>query len=283
MYILSFDIEEWFHILDHSVTRSEKEWSRFDSRIHRNVDRILSMLDDHNQRATFFCLGWIGRHYPDVIRNIDAAGHEIASHSDRHQLAYEQTPQEFEEDLASSLDILGDLTGRKISIYRVPGFSLTSENKGWMFDKLVEAGIEIDCSVFPASRGHGGLPDFSEELPTLIKCRSGELRELPINTCQILGWRMVYSGGGYFRLVPYPLIRRIVQRSQYVMTYFHPRDFDKDQPVIEGLSQWRKFKSYYGLAGCEEKLRRFLKDFDFVTVGDAGSVIDWESVPVVHV
>ena len=283
MNILSFDIEEWFHILDHEATRTEKEWSRFGSRIHGNVDRILSMLDDHDQKATFFCLGWVGRNYPEVIRSIDAAGHEIASHSDLHQLAYEQTPQEFENDLASSLGLLGDLTGRKINIYRIPGFSLTSGNKEWVFDKLLESGIEIDCSVFPAARGHGGLPDFCEELPTLIESRTGRLREFPINTIQVLGRRLVFSGGGYFRLIPYPLIKRFAQDSEYVMTYFHPRDFDKDQPVISGLSQWRRFKSYYGLAGCERKLRRFIRDFDFVTVGEAEKLIDWESAPVVRI
>jgi polysaccharide deacetylase family protein (PEP-CTERM system associated) len=283
MNILSFDIEEWFHILDHGATRTEEEWSNFDSRINSNVDRILLILDDNNQKATFFCLGWIGRHYPEVIRRIDAAGHEIASHSDRHQLVYEQTPREFEADLADSLSVLQDLTGRRVNTYRAPGFSVTAENREWVFEKLLEAGIEIDCSVFPASRGHGGMPDFSEERPTLIQCRSGQLREFPINTHPVLGRRVVFSGGGYFRLMPYSLIRRFAKNSAYVMTYFHPRDFDKGQPVIGGLSQWRYFKSYYGLSSCERKLRQFLKDFDFVTVGAADTSIGWESVPTVRI
>jgi len=283
MNILTFDIEEWFHILDHEATKTEAEWSGFPSRIHRNIDRILSILDDHNQLATFFCLGWVARNYPEVVRKIAAAGHEIASHSDRHQLAYEQTPAAFVSDLADSLAALSDLTGKPIDTYRIPGFSLTVQNQEWVFEALLNAGIRIDCSVFPAARSHGGLPQFSEETPTQIKSNGQLLHEFPINTVPFLGRRLVFSGGGYFRLFPYSLIRRFMHDSDYVMTYFHPRDFDPDQPVIPDLSMVRRFKSYYGLSGCELKLRRLLGDFDFLTVGQANEHVDWDSVSIVSI
>ncbi|MEN9363194.1 MAG: hypothetical protein RI903_502, partial [Bacteroidota bacterium] len=114
MTILSFDIEEWFHLLDHPSTRTEADWAKFPARIHENVDRILEMLARQNQSATFFCLGWVARKYPEIIRQIADAGYEIATHSDVHQLAYQQTRPQFKEDLVRSIQSLEDITGKKI-------------------------------------------------------------------------------------------------------------------------------------------------------------------------
>jgi polysaccharide deacetylase family protein (PEP-CTERM system associated) len=282
MRILSFDIEEWFHILDHESTKTEDQWSRYESRIHPNTDRILSLLETRNQKATFFCLGWVARLYPEVIKAIDDAGHEIACHSDRHQLAYEQTPREFVEDLKRAVQSLENLTGKKIRAYRAPGFSLSTSNR-WVFDELINAGIEIDCSIFPASRAHGGFPEFDQEVPTNVQCSGGVIKEFPINTFSVLGVRIIFTGGGYFRVLPYTLIKRFAKQSEYIMTYFHPRDFDNGQPMIPDLSFLRKFKSYYGLRSCEGKLARFLDDFQLMTLDEADKAVDWKTAPIVHI
>tara|TARA_B100001939_G_scaffold347979_1_gene371785 strand:+ start:23003 stop:23851 length:849 start_codon:yes stop_codon:yes gene_type:complete len=281
MNILTFDIEEWFHILDNQSTKTEKEWNNYECRLHQNMDRIFTLLEDNNQKATFFCLGWVARNYPEIIQKIHALGHEVACHSDRHQLAYEQSPAEFKRDLETALDALEDITGEKVRSYRAPGFSFTSRNK-WVFEKLIECGIERDCSIFPASRAHGGFADFGKEIPTLVRFKGAEIREFPINTYKILGKNIIFSGGGYFRLLPYFMVRYFTNHSRYVMTYFHPRDLDGDQPLIEDLSLIRKFKSYYGLKQCEKKLDRFLKEFDFLTLDQADRQIDWSIAPVIE-
>ncbi|NOX08330.1 MAG: DUF3473 domain-containing protein [Gammaproteobacteria bacterium] len=280
MNILTFDIEEWFHILDNDSTKTESEWSNYERRLDANMDRIFSVLEQRQLTATFFCLGWVAREYPHVIKNIVKAGHEVATHSDQHQLAYMQTPAEFREDLKRSIHSLEELTSEKIRSYRAPGFSIKKENK-WAFDALIEEGIELDCSVFPAARAHGGFAEFGQQTPSLIKMDSGTLKAFPINTKEILGRHIIFSGGGYFRLIPYPLIRAFAQSSQYIMTYFHPRDFDADQPVIRELSRFRKFKSYYGLKGAQHKLERLLDDFDFISLAKADQLIDWNDVPVI--
>lgn len=277
MNILTFDIEEWFHILDNASTRTETEWGRYETRIHQNMDRIFQLLDETNSRATFFCLGWVADKHPDVIRRIDAAGYEIATHSYAHQLAYEQTPAEFGADLARSIQHLQDLTGKKVRSYRAPGFSIKAHNR-WVFPILVEQGIEVDCSVFSARRAHGG--DASLELfePGYLNVGGTLLKEFPINTAAVLGQDLIFSGGGYFRLLPYGIIRGLVRRSNYVMTYFHPRDFDAHQPMIPGLSRARQFKSYYGLKGCWPKLKQLLTDFPFVDLTEADRRVDWSRV-----
>ena len=277
MNILTFDIEEWFHLLDHPSTQSESQWSGFPSRIDENVERILAILEESRVRATFFCLGWVAEKYPHIVKKIGNLGYEVACHSHTHQLAYKQTPNEFREDLRRAKLTIEDILGNHINAYRVPGFSLTKDNL-WIFDIIHDEGFTIDCSVFPASRGHGGLQSFTSDKPCLIELRNSALiMEFPLNTYPILGNRLVFSGGGYFRLLPYPVLKRLFDRSNYVMTYFHPRDFDPAQPVISDLSPIRRFKSYYGLKHAQEKLCKLLNDFDFIDVRSAVQSINWKA------
>jgi peptidoglycan-N-acetylglucosamine deacetylase len=282
MNILTFDIEEWFHILDTGFSRNEAGWDSFEPRIHANVDRILEALHKKKgQRATFFCLGWVAKKYPEVIRSIGAEGHDLASHTSRHQLVYEQEPRRFQNDVADSMRVLEDICGRKVTMFRAPGFSIGKDTP-WAFECLARLGIEIDCSVFPAGRSHGGFKEFGQAGPSIIECGGIAIKEFPINLFSFLGKNLVFSGGGYFRLIPYPFLSIMFRRSPYVMTYFHPRDFDASQRVLDGLSLSRRFKSYYGLRTAFAKLDRLLDDFQFTDVRSAAESIDWAKAPVVR-
>jgi peptidoglycan-N-acetylglucosamine deacetylase len=279
MKILTFDIEEWFHILDNDATKTEAEWEGFESRIHGNMSKIHRMLGD--QKATFFCLGWVARKFPEVLKEIDRRGHEIATHSDLHQLAYEQNRHTFEQDLERSIKSIEDVIGKKVRAYRAPGFSLMEQNK-WVFEVLMKNGIEIDASIFPAERSHGGFAQFGHAEPCWIDIDGMRMKEFPINLSSFAGKNLIFSGGGYFRLFPYPLLDLMTKNSDYVMTYFHPRDFDAEQPMVPGLNFIRKFKSYYGLKGCLSKLDKLVKKHEFVDIRTAESSIDWEKAKVVH-
>jgi len=281
MNILTFDIEEWFHILDNDSTKTEIDWAGYESRICANMDRIFQLLDDYNVKATFFCLGWIAKKHPEIIKRIDALGYEIGSHSNMHQLAYEMNQKEFDEDLKKSIVEIENLIGKKVEYYRAPGFSIKESNL-WTLESLSEHGVVADSSIFPASRAHGGIENFSETSPCLISYNGLKIKEFPINTMNFLGKRMIFSGGGYFRLLPYSLIRQESRKAKYIMTYFHPRDFDYDQPIINGLGMFRKFKSYYGLKKCEPKLRRWLSNFEFTDLSTAIGEIDWEKVNTIE-
>lgn len=258
MKFITFDIEDWFHILDHPQTANPSSWDKFESRIDHGVGLILDLMDKHELKGTFFCLGWIGEKHPDIIKRIDAAGHHIGTHSYYHQLAYEQTEDEFRKDLSDSIKILSDLTGKTIDAYRAPGFSIKESNL-WAFDVMAEEGIKYDSSVFPANRAHGGLPKFTSKQPFKVITKKGyEIIELPISTASILNQKFVFSGGGYFRLLPEWYLRRLFKSQNYVMTYFHPRDFDRGQPIIPGLSRYREFKSYVGIENTYSKLSNLM-------------------------
>ncbi len=280
MRVLTFDVEDWFHLLDHASTRDPGGWGRYESRLRHNVGRILEALARDNQSATFFCLGWVAEKYPDVVRDIDRAGHEIGSHSRHHQLVYEQDRDAFARDLDESMRALQDLTGKPVRCYRAPGFSITRQSL-WALEILMERGIEIDCSLFAPRRAHGGISDFAMQEPFILEHGGARLKEFPMTYFRFPGAKIVFSGGGYFRLFPYPLIRKMTRHSEYVMTYFHPRDFDPDQPVLTGLSFARRFKSYHGLKGAFAKLEALIRDFSFVSLREADALVNWERARVV--
>ncbi len=276
MNILTFDIEEWFHILDNDSTRLESNWAKYESRIHKNMNRIFDILETTNTRASFFILGWIAEQYPNIVREISDKGFDIGSHSAMHQLVYNQDKIKFKKDVERSIKSLEDILGKKVKMFRAPGFSIKESNK-WAFEVLHELGIEIDSSVFPARRAHGGFPNYGTSQPSILEYNGVKLKEFPINTRSFFGKPFVYSGGGYFRVSPYYLINKWTVKDDYVMSYFHPRDFDPNQPMINSLSLLRKFKSYVGLKNTKKKLNKWLVDFDFVDIKSADKIIDWNT------
>ena len=279
MNILTFDLEDWFHILDFKDTAHPAQWVNFESRVEANSERILEILHEKNLTATFFCLGWIAEKYPALVKKISEK-HEIASHSMNHQLLYLQSRSEFKEDLRKSIDILENVTGKKVIAYRAPGFSL-SRIHGFVLEELLSVGIKIDCSVFPAARNHGGIPDFPLQKPCLLVGSGFEIVEFPINTRNFINQEIVFTGGGYFRFLPYSMIRKWMKDTDYVMTYFHPRDFDPGQPRLDNLSLKRKFMSYAGLGSSQKKLERLLTDFKFINLEQAYKSLNIETLPIV--
>lgn len=280
MYILTFDVEEWFHLLDNDSTRSEAEWGRYPARIYENMERIFRILDDTDTKATFFVIGWIARAYPDLVRRI-AEKYEIGSHTMSHQLVWQQNRMAFKEDVSSSIKLLEDITGKPVRYFRAPGFSIRN-SEAWAFEVIRECGVEVDCSVFPVHHAHGGIPSYGKAVPSILSHEGVRIKEFPICTKEIGGRYIIFSGGGYFRLFPYWLIRKwAVEKSEYMISYIHPRDLDAGQPMIRELPWSRRF-SYVGLKGAEGKLRRLLTDFPFMDVAAADRLVDWGGAPVIE-
>jgi peptidoglycan-N-acetylglucosamine deacetylase len=281
MNILTFDIEEWFHILDNDSTKTEREWSNYEVRIHKNMDKLFLLLEETDTNATFFCLGWIAEKYPEIIKRIDAAGYEIGTHSHYHQLAYNQDRLSYKKDLELSINSIENIIGKKVKSYRAPGFSIKESNK-WTFDTLLENGIEIDCSIFPAKRAHGGYANFASNQPCKIQIGNAVIKEFPINTYDIGNYPIIFSGGGYFRFLPLWMTEYMMSKSAYTMAYFHPRDFDAAQPMIKDLSLARKFKSYYGLKTCYDKLKKILLKNKFISLQEADTITNWDKAQLLH-
>lgn len=272
---LTFDIEDWYHILDLKDGVCPSQYSSMESRVEQNTLKILDLLEEHSSRATFFIVGWVARQYPSLVRRISERGHEIASHSYWHTLCYQMTPRAFKADTELSIKTLEDLTGKKIYGYRSPGASIKPSNL-WCLDVLIDLNIVYDSSVYPGTRGHGGLPG-APRFPYWQRTPTGrQIFEIPMSCFQILGKNIGFAGGGYLRLWPYRLIRWGVEKyhryGSPVNVYIHPREFDLKQPRLK-MPLWRQFKSYVNLHTTESKLRHLLKDYRFGTMSD--TILSW--------
>ena len=281
MRILTFDIEDWYHFLEHRSTQSEQQWKDFEPRVRQNTANILTFLDKHHQKATFFIIGWIAKKNPAMVKEIADAGHEIGLHSYGHQLIWQQTPDEFRQDLLRNIGILEDQLGYKVDKYRAPGFSIKHSNT-WAFDVMAETGIKTDASIFPALRAHGGMPSFPFNSPCMVQHNGITIKEFPTNYISLAGIRTVLTGGGFFRFWPYSVIRHYTEISPYIMSYFHPRDFDPEQPVLGDFGPYRKFRAYYGLKNSQTKLERWISEYAFTDLRTADASMDWATSPVAY-
>lgn len=267
--VLSFDIEDWFHVLDNRATRTEAEWQNLPSLLEQGVARILDMLEAHGQSATFFILGWVAREFPSLVAEIARQGHHIGCHSHMHQLIYEQSPDEFEDDLKLALDTIGNITGVACDAYRAPGFSLTRDCI-WAFEILARHGIVHDSSLFLTNRAHGGFSGYPVLGPSLLRTESGATINIwPVEAAEIAGSSVMMAGGGYFRIIPAVFLRREFARTNYLMTYFHPRDFEPELPRVPGVSSLRHFKLNVGVGRSMNKLSGLLKNLSFVSLLEA--------------
>jgi polysaccharide deacetylase family protein (PEP-CTERM system associated) len=258
---LTIDVEDYFQVSAFAPHIARSEWDERECRVERNVERILALLADANATATFFTLGWIAERYPDLVRRIADAGHELASHGQSHERASEQSRNEFLADIRIAKAIIEDVSGHEVRGYRAPSFSIGTAN-AWAFEVIAEAGYRYSSSIYPIRHDHYGMPDaprFAHEV------RPG-LLELPIATMRLLHRNWPAGGGGYFRLLPYALsrwsIRRINARDrQPAMFYFHPWELDPEQPRIAGTGVKTRFRHYVNLRRTAPRLTRLLRDF----------------------
>jgi polysaccharide deacetylase family protein (PEP-CTERM system associated) len=190
--------------------------------------------------------------------------------------------KEFWEDTDKAKKLIEDLIGEKVDAFRAPGFSIT-ENNPYALEVLAELGFAYDCSLFPATHDYGGFKSYGMAEPAIIQLTNGmQLKEFPMNIHTMMGKVFAFSGGGFFRMFPYSIIKKWAKQTPYLMTYFHPRDFDPGQPMIKSLPVMRKFKSYVGLKHSFKKLQHLLDDFDFIDVREADRQMDWEKARIIR-
>ncbi|GHT09255.1 polysaccharide deacetylase [Bacteroidia bacterium] len=280
MHLLTFDIEDWYNC---DFISEDFHWEKYEVRIYTGVERILNELAARNIKATFFCLGWTAEKHPQVIRDIHRCGHHIGCHSYQHELSFRFDKEGFKNDTEKAKKLIEDLIGEEINAFRAPGFSITEKNV-WALEVLSELGFQYDCSLFPAAHDYGGFQRYGQSEPALLQLSNGAtIKEFPINIHTVLGKNIVFSGGGFFRLFPYFLIKRWAKQTPYLMTYFHPRDFDPGQPMVESLPAIRKFKSYVGLKTSFKKFQKLLDDFNFINLPEADKQIDWQNVRTIPI
>jgi len=262
-HFLSIDVEDWFHLLDVPHINDPIKWDQLENRVYETLPELLELLDRYKIKAVFFVLGWQASKNPDLVSQIINKGHSLGSHTHSHQLVYTQTDYQFEHDLVKSIDTLIKYGAAKIECFRAPGFSITEKNISKL-NILRKNGIKLDSSIFSAHRNHGGAEGLGLLEPTLLKLDAGDLIELPITPVKVCGFaRLPFSGGGYFRVLPLKILLNCYAKTSYSMSYFHPRDFDFDQPILPNLSLARRLMSYSGLKKSMKKFEHLLHTVQF--------------------
>lgn len=265
------DVEDYFQVSAFEKNIPKEDWSSYPHHVVDNTLRMMELLASHDVRGTFFVLGWVADQYPDLVKRIAEAGHELASHSYWHQLVYELTPETFREDLRNSKRAIEDAAGVAVTSYRAPSFSIT-ENSIWALDVLAEEGFTSDSSIFPIVHDRYGIPGAKTCIHQ-IETKSGSLWEFPPSVRKFMGLNLPVSGGGYFRLYPYRFtaqsFRQIneIQKRPF-MFYVHPWEIDPDQMRMDFASRGTKFRHYVNLATTFRKLERLISDFSFGTMQD---------------
>src|SRR5215470_5572766 len=267
----SVDVEDWYQVSDFEEVVDFSAWDHYESRVARNTDRVLEILDGHRITATFFVLTWNAERHPEVVRRIALAGHEIASHGYRHRLVYEQSRAEFRDDIMRSKKILEDITGQPVWGYRAPSFSLTSSSL-WALDILLECGMRYDSSIFPVSDRLYGIPN-ARRFPFVIRADGErELIEFPMSTARAAGRNWPLGGGAYLRLFPYAYmgwgIRRVNREGQSALVYMHPWELDPGQPRIKARGKRGVSPHSINLHRTEARVSRLLREFSFAPVRD---------------
>jgi polysaccharide deacetylase family protein (PEP-CTERM system associated) len=258
---LTVDVEDYFQVSALAPHIERHRWDAIECRVERNIGRLLALFEQRGARATFFTLGWIAERYPALVREIVAAGHELASHGQSHLRASEQSRADFRSDIEGARKKLEDIGGAAVRGYRAPSFSIGKANL-WAFECIAEAGYVYSSSVYPVRHDHYGMPDA----PRFAYRTHNGLLELPITTTRVFARNLPAGGGGYFRLLPYRASRWAIERvnrvdRQPAIFYFHPWEIDPHQPRIAGVSAKTRFRHYLNLDRTESRLDRLLSDF----------------------
>jgi polysaccharide deacetylase family protein (PEP-CTERM system associated) len=261
-FLASFDVEDWFHAENIGPRLATRDWGALEGRVERNTHLLLDILGEVQVKSTFFVLGWVARRYPALVRRIADEGHEVASHTDMHLKLWSLSRDEIAQELTRSRDSLEQLTGTRVLGVRAPNFSISDA----VLDAMAEAGYWYDSSFF-AMRAHATYGRLTSEIDPdapVVEVRPG-LLELPMSRLRVGRVALPWSGGAYFRFIPYRLFRggvaaRLSRRSWF-MFYLHPWELDPDEVPPPNLSYPRRLRSYAGRDRVRDDLRRLLAEF----------------------
>lgn len=268
---MTVDVEDYFHVSAFENTIAKADWEKTPLRVEHNTYRLLELFEKHNVKSTFFTLGWVAERCPNLIKAIVDQGHELASHGFAHQRITEMSKDDFVTDVVKSKNILEQLSGTEIIGYRAPSFSLNDTNT-WVYEKLIELGFQYSSSTYPIQHDLYGVPNWPRFIHERSESFGGQkIIEIPIPTLRKNNINTGIGGGGYFRLYPYWLSKKRIdkfhqQEQKPYSFYFHPWEIDPDQPRVKDAPLKSKFRHYINLSRMEGKLERLLKDYKWNTM-----------------
>ena len=261
---MTVDVEDYFQVAAFENCIRREDWPRWPVRVEANTRRVLQLFERQRIQATFFVLGWVAERFPALIRDMHAAGHEIASHGYGHERLTTLTPAQFRDSVTSTKHLLEDIAGTAVYGYRAPSYSIGPTTL-WAHEELHKAGYRYSSSIVPIHHDLYGMP-AAPRFPFFPQ-RCG-LLEIPVTTAHGFGRNWPCGGGGYFRLLPYTLFRRGLRRvntqeGRSGVFYFHPWEVDPEQPRVPGVALKNRVRHYLNLSRTLSRIERLVQDFRF--------------------
>ena len=267
---LTFDVEDWEHA-DFPQLSGKRDAIRTAVQERRyamdaNTDRWIELLGRTGAKSTCFVLGEFAERYPDAVRRLARAGHEIASHGPTHDLIYEMSRSQFREFLRRGLGVLGGLTGETPIGFRAPSWSV-DDRTPWFCEELEAQGVRYDSSEFPLR-----TPLYGQPGAALAVHRVGRLLRIPVTVFAMGPIRFPFASGAFFRLAPLLLIRfglaRAARKRLPVMLVLHPRELDPNHPRLP-LRGWEGQVHYARLGTTVPKLAALLHRWRWCSIREA--------------
>jgi polysaccharide deacetylase family protein (PEP-CTERM system associated) len=270
-HIMSVDVEDYFMVEAFAGSIPRGTWASWPSRVVTNTRRVLDLFNEYGVRGTFFFVGWVAKRYPELVRDVQACGHELACHSFWHRPVYSLSPDEFREDTRAAVCAIEDAAGKKIYGYRAPSWSITRECL-WALDILTEEGFTYDSSIYPIHHDLYGIPG-ARRFPYRHRLRDGRsLLEFPPTTARLWGQNLPGAGGGYLRILPLAYTHWVFRQvdkecREKVVVYFHPWELDPEQPRIE--DKWKsRIRHYTNLHKMKGRVESLLASYSFQPFGE---------------
>lgn len=279
---LTIDVEDGINIAMRDSFNIEMQPT---NRVVDNVEVILEICENHNVKATFFILGEIAEYFPDLIKRIDAKGHETGIHGYHHDQIFRLTPEKLKSELTRAKNLIENIIGKRIRGFRAPAFSINKQTS-WALQIIAECGFEYDSSIFPSKSGRYGWSGFSRQICRIEPGNGTSLVEVPLSVINIMGRNFPVCGGGYLRYFPYTFTRnafRSINKERPVIVYMHPYELDTEKypgyfyiarskarykqkaPLM--LYRWKK-------DSVRPKLKRLTEEFKFIPLNEIISSFD---------
>lgn len=263
---LVVDLEFWYspEFVRHHLPEHK------DDQLPESVIPLLELLDKYETRATFAVLGTVAERHPELVKSIFRQGHEIASHGYSHRTLYEMSENEFDQEIARSVDLLTTITGERPLGFRAPSFSLNNSTK-WALGVLLKHGFKYDASVFPIRTSLYGVPGaplhpYRPSAEDIAKeSHNGGIVEFPMAVFR-LGMNIPVAGGFYLRALPFCFLNsalRKIAQTRPVVVYVHPWEIYNGTPRLRDMPRFHRFVTYYGISKALGKLERLLAGFRF--------------------
>jgi polysaccharide deacetylase family protein (PEP-CTERM system associated) len=271
VHTLTVDVEEYFQVEAFAGHVPPETWDSLPSRVVESTRRVLGLFERYQAKGTFFFVGWVAQRYPHLVREVAAAGHEVACHSHMHRPIYKLTPDEFRRDARRAKDVIEQAAGAPIHGYRAPTWSITRDSL-WALDVLAEEGFSYDSSIFPVHHDLYGIPGAQRFPHTHDLAAGRKLHEFPPTTLRLMGMNLPGAGGGYLRMLPFAytrfVFRQLEERErQPAMVYVHPWEFDPEQPRIAAPFRSR-LRHYTNLEQMQSRVARLLERHRFEPIRD---------------